>query len=116
MPAAAVARRTPAISGSSGTTVGASGETGRAMSAFNGSEKTKRSVTPPPPRRERRSTSSDCHAGSAGSELELAVVFQEGPAAHVELAVFADEEQRVLRHFLGAFQQKLRIVGPHLVG
>ena len=39
---------------------------------------------------------------SIRAELELAVVLEIGAGAHIELAVLADEEQRALRHFLGA--------------
>src|SRR3954447_933768 len=49
-------------------------------------------------------------------ELELAVAFQIRAAAHVELAVVADEEQRALWHLLGALQKFAGIAGAHLVG
>src|SRR3954467_10670943 len=39
-------------------------------------------------------------------ERKLAVAFQIRTCAHVELAVFPDEEQRVLRHLLGALEQE----------
>src|SRR5262249_15216680 len=39
-----------------------------------------------------------------------------GAGAHVELAVMADEEQRALRHLLGALQERAGIAGAHLVG
>src|SRR5439155_11351236 len=48
-------------------------------------------------------------------EHELAVALEIGAAAHVELAVLADEEQRPLWHLLGALQQGAGIVGAHLV-
>src|SRR3954462_15660381 len=49
-------------------------------------------------------------------ELELAVAFQIRAAAHVELAVVADEEQRAFRYLLGALQKFTGIAGAHLVG
>src|SRR5882757_8066613 len=55
-------------------------------------------------------------ARSIRAEHELAVALEIGAGAHVELAVVADEEQRALRHFLGALQQHSGIVGAHLVG
>src|SRR5215475_8267720 len=53
---------------------------------------------------------------SIRAKHELAVAFEVGAGAHVELAVLADEEQRALRHLLGALQQLAGIVGAHLVG
>src|SRR5579872_5487285 len=50
------------------------------------------------------------------SERELAIAFEIWPGAHVELAIVAHEEQRALRHLLGALQQRTGIVGAHLVG
>src|SRR6202795_1778391 len=38
-------------------------------------------------------------------EHELAVAFEEGTGAHVELTVLTDEEQCALGHLLGALQQ-----------
>src|ERR1700757_1447903 len=52
--------------------------------------------------------------GLVRAEHELAVAFEVGAGAHVELAVLADEEQRALRHFLGALQQLFGIAGAHL--
>src|SRR3954453_2419367 len=49
-------------------------------------------------------------------ELELAVAFQIRAAAHVELAVVADEEQRAFWYLLGALQKFTGIAGAHLVG
>src|SRR6516225_4327957 len=54
--------------------------------------------------------------GSIRAEHELAVAFEIGAGAHVELAVLADEEQGALRHFFGALQKQAGIVGAHLVG
>src|SRR5260370_30512750 len=49
-------------------------------------------------------------------EHELAVALEIGAGAHVQLPVLADEEQRALRHLLGALQEHAGIVGAHLVG
>src|ERR1700761_6919235 len=49
------------------------------------------------------------------TELELAAAVEERAGAHIELAVFAEEEQRALWHFLGALQQEGGVVGAHLV-
>src|ERR1700728_3469975 len=53
---------------------------------------------------------------SIRSEHELAVAFEIRAGPHVELPVLPDEEQRALRHFLGALQEHTGVVGPHLVG
>src|SRR6478735_9385039 len=52
---------------------------------------------------------------SIRAEHELAVAFEVRAGAHVELTILADEEQRALRHLLGALQEQARIVGAHLV-
>ena len=46
--------------------------------------------------------------GSIRAEHELAVAFEIGAGAHVELAVLADEEQGALRHFFGALQKQIQ--------
>src|SRR6185369_2328554 len=68
----------------------------------------------PPPQGEGKKV----YASSASfrSELEPAVAFEKRAGPHVELAVLADEEQRALRHLLGALQEIAGIVGSHLVG
>src|SRR5579863_6638288 len=55
-------------------------------------------------------------AVSVRSKHEAAVVVEIRAGPHIELSVLSDEEQRALRHLLGALEQDAGIAGPHLVG
>src|SRR6476469_2138192 len=47
---------------------------------------------------------------SIRAEHELAVAFEVRAGAHVELTILADEEQRAVRHILGALEEQASIV------
>src|ERR1700733_5348133 len=60
-------------------------------------------------------TSGSFKSGSIRPEHELAVALEIRAGPHIELSVLSDEEQRALRHLLGAFQEQAGIARSHLV-